>query len=102
MMEVVWLKEATEDLKAVARYIAEQNPQAAYRVVTRIKAAVDTLQQIPLAGRTGRIENTRELVIVGSPYIVPYYVKEQEIRILAVFHGAQKWPGEFSNFNDVQ
>jgi toxin ParE1/3/4 len=47
-------------------------------------------------GRTGRVAGTRELVIAGLPYTVPYYLKGQEVRILAVMHGARKWPDEFA------
>jgi toxin ParE1/3/4 len=47
-------------------------------------------------GRTGRVAGTRELVIAGLPYIVPYYLKGQEVRILAVMHAARKWPDEFA------
>ena len=94
-MEVIWLQEAAEDLRLIASYISKHNPQAAFRVITRIKATVDTLQDMPLIGRPGRIPETYELVISGSPYIVPYYIKGGKIQVLAVLHGAQKWPGEF-------
>ncbi len=97
MMEVIWLKEAVEDLKQIARYISRENPQAAFRIVSRIKAAADNLLDMPLAGRHGRVAGTHELVIAGSPYIVPYYIKRAEIRVLAVLHGAQKWPDKFPN-----
>ncbi len=36
---------------------------------------------------------TRELVVTGTPYIVPYRVKGQEVEVLRVYHGARHWPG---------
>jgi toxin ParE1/3/4 len=49
-------------------------------------------QQNPAAARPGRVAGTRELVIVGTPYIVPYRVKADVIQIITVLHGAQRWP----------
>lgn len=96
MMNVVWLEEAVSDLKAIGTYIAEDSPEAAYRVLTQIQAAADSLSRHPEMGRPGRVEKTRELVITGLPYILPYYLKKNEVRILAVMHTARKWPGDFS------
>jgi len=38
------------------------------------------------------VAGTRELVIVGTPYIVPYRVENDAVQIITVLHGAQKWP----------
>jgi toxin ParE1/3/4 len=37
------------------------------------------------------------LVVPGLPYIIPYYIRRQEVRILAVMHTSRKWPDEFLN-----
>ena len=96
MMHVVWLEEAVNDLKTIGEYIAEEDKEAAYRVLTQIQAAADSLSHHPEIGRPGRVEKTRELVIAGLPYILPYYIKKKEVRILAVLHTSRKWPGDFS------
>ena len=31
----------------------------------------------------------------GTQYILPYRVKENQIQILAIFHGARQWPNNF-------
>ncbi len=98
MMEVVWLEEALYDLKEIGQYIAEDDPTAAYRALAQIKTSVDSLRQNPELGRPGRVEKTRELVISGLPYIVPYYIKKKEVRVLAVLHTARKWPDDFTDF----
>jgi plasmid stabilization system protein ParE len=45
-------------------------------------------------GRSGRVAGTRELVIAGTPYLVAYRVEAKAVVILAVIHGAQRWPDE--------
>jgi toxin ParE1/3/4 len=49
-----------------------------------------------LSGRAGRVPGTRELVIAGTPFIIPYRVAENTIQILRVLHGKRKWPLRFS------
>jgi toxin ParE1/3/4 len=43
-------------------------------------------------GRSGRVADTRELVISRTPFIVVYRVTPTRIEILRVLHGAQAWP----------
>lgn len=47
---------------------------------------------MPYLGRPDRIPGTRELVITGTSYLVPYRMKGDHVHILAVLHGRQKWP----------
>ena len=49
----------------------------------------------PGLGRPGRVPGTRELIVSGTRYIVPYRVKEDVVQIITVLHGAQKWPDRF-------
>jgi toxin ParE1/3/4 len=48
-----------------------------------------------MIGRQGRVGGTRELVVQGTPYIVVYRVHD-DVEILAVVHGARKWPESFA------
>jgi toxin ParE1/3/4 len=41
------------------------------------------------------VPGTRELVILGTLYLIAYRVREAEIQILHVLHGRQLWPGAF-------
>jgi toxin ParE1/3/4 len=75
--------------------IAADNPAAAGRMVERIRAAVERLTDLPGVGRPGRVAGTRELVIAGTPYIVPYRVKQDVVEIITVLHSAQRWPDRF-------
>jgi toxin ParE1/3/4 len=50
------------------------------------------LADYPASGRPGRWPNTRELVVPGTPFMLPYCVKDDELWIIAVMHAARKWP----------
>lgn len=94
-MKIVWTEPARQDLHDIFLYIAEENPNAARVLLSEIKERAILLQDNPLIGRIGRIDGTRELVITGTQYILPYRVQENQIQILAVFHAARKWPVTF-------
>jgi len=91
-VKVRWLDEAVLDLKAVRAYIARDNPTAAADIARRIREAVQILIDYPAAGRVGRVPHTREVVVSGTPYILPYRIKANAVEILRVLHAAQKWP----------
>jgi len=63
-------------------------------MIERIRAAVARLAASPALGRSGRAAGTRELVIPGTPYIVPYRMKGDVVQIITILHGAQRSPGE--------
>jgi plasmid stabilization system protein ParE len=46
----------------------------------------------PGKGRLGRIEGTRELVVPGTSHIVVYEILEPTVFIIAILHGARRWP----------
>ena len=94
-MRVNWLRAARANLIAVSEYISQDNPDAAARTVAAIVRAVETLEHFPSLGRPGRISGTRELVVSGTPYIVPYRVRGDVVQLIRVFHAARKWPSQF-------
>jgi addiction module RelE/StbE family toxin len=94
-VKLVWTEPARQDLREIFTFIAEENPNAARRLLAEIKERAVLLQDNPQLGRAGRVDGTRELVLVGTQYILPYRLKEQQIQILAVFHGARLWPDNF-------
>ncbi len=94
-MRVKWLRRALRNLDEEAAYIARDNPQAAARVVERIESSVERLKSYPASGRPGRVSGTRELVVGGTAYIIPYRVRGEAVEILRVFHGSRKWPAKF-------
>lgn len=91
-MIIVWSRTAVADLEEVRRYIADDNPKAAQETALRILEAVEQLTAFPMSGRAGRVPNTRELVVTGTPFVIPYTVRGKKIEIIAVLHGARQWP----------
>jgi toxin ParE1/3/4 len=83
------------DLAEISEYVGRDNQPAADRLVIRIMDQVDVLGDHPHIGRAGRVETTRELVVTGTPYIVAYTVSDEGVEVLAVLHGARRWPDSF-------
>ena len=94
-MEIIWRHVALNDLEAIRRDIAHENPAAGARIRAAIRNAVEQLADHPHLGRPGRVEGTRELVTAGMPFIVVYRVLGNSLRILSVIHGARRWPQRF-------
>ena len=88
-MKLYFRRSALRDLEGIHRYISQDNPTAAQTVIARIRAASQRLILFPKSGRSGQVEDTRELVVPGLPYIVVYTVEGEEIDIRAVYHGAR-------------
>jgi toxin ParE1/3/4 len=92
-MKVVWTGRALSDLSALHAYIARENVRAANEIVVRIVARAEgQLPVLPEPGRPGRVAKTRELVLTGTPFVLPYRIVGDTIRILRVFHSARRWP----------
>lgn len=91
-MHLEWTRPALNDLKSAGDYIAADNPKAAERIAERVQEAVEYLLEYPNMGRAGRVQNTRELVISGTPFIIVYLIVFPKIQILRMLHHARKWP----------
>ena len=94
-MNISWTRIAVQDLRAVWDFVGSDNGAAADKIIRRTFSAIEQLQRHPSLGRPGRVPGTRELVIIGTPYIVSYRSIRQEIQILAIVHGARRWPENF-------
>jgi addiction module RelE/StbE family toxin len=94
-MNVRWTKPALRDLEDIGDFIAGDDNAAAAKTVATILDAAEALTTHPHLGRAGRIGGTRELVVAHTPFVVPYRVVGDDVQILAVFHGARRWPERF-------
>lgn len=90
-MQIRWHEDAIDDLVAIRRHIALDNPQAAGHTARKILERVQLLKEHPMLGKAGRIGTTRELVVTGTPYTVIYLPQADLITILRVFHQSQQW-----------
>jgi toxin ParE1/3/4 len=82
--------EADGDLAAIWSYIAKDSEAAATRMLHSIDAAIRTLAYAPYRGEPQPDfgEDVRR-IIVGN-YVI-YYEVHEDVHIMRVFHGAQKW-----------
>ena len=91
-MTVVWSPRAIRHLADLRAYIARDNPDAAARIADTLLTSVERLAGLPNLGRPGRVSGTREFVVPGTPYVIPYRPRGQRLEIIAVFHGRRRWP----------
>jgi addiction module RelE/StbE family toxin len=87
-----WSKRAIRRLASIHAYISQDSPAAAALVAAAIVEAALRLERFPLSGHLGRIEGTRELLVPGLPYILPYRLVDDVILIASVIHTSRQWP----------
>jgi len=95
MNRVKWTRNALDNLDSAIEFIAADKPMAAAKVAAKIWNAAHILFEQPGMGRPGRVPGTRELVISGLPYVLPYVEKNGMIFILRVMHTSMRWPKKF-------
>jgi toxin ParE1/3/4 len=93
-VKIRWTRLARKDINTAYEYVADDGAGAADQFLERIHQAAAILLRHPMAGRTGRIPGTRELVVSGTPWILPYRIRRGFIDILALIHGAREWPDD--------
>jgi toxin ParE1/3/4 len=93
--QVRWSKRALRDLSDIHAYIADDSPSAADRQIALFFRSAEGLMAFPGKGRVGRAEGTRELVVPGTSYVVVYEILQTAVFIIAVLHGARRWPSRF-------
>lgn len=94
-MKLRYTPRAKLDLAEIHDYIAQENPQAARRVIFLIRQTAETLPKNPQIGRLGRVAGTHELTVGRFPFMLAYRIEVEEIQILAVVHTARLWPENF-------
>jgi addiction module RelE/StbE family toxin len=92
-MKLRWSQRALADLQRLAdRIAADDKPLAAQAFVEAIADRVARLEEFPLLGRQGRLDDTREL-IVHKNYLVTYRLRADEVQLLQVWHVARERRG---------
>jgi len=94
-MRVRWSRKALRNLDNAVDYIAADDPAAAQKVAQKIWDTAQLLAGQPGLGRPGRVAGTRELVVSGLPYVLPYVEGDDFIIILRILHTSMKWPEKF-------
>jgi toxin ParE1/3/4 len=89
--EIRWTSEAETWLRDIHDYIAEDNPQAAARVVEGIYEKAQILRRFPDIGHIYRSEEEGEIrILLYGHYRIAYLrrLEKDFIDILGVFHWA--------------
>ena len=94
MRPVVWSIEAHRDTLNILRFIADENPLAAERVVEAIEDSGNKLGEFA-TGRPGRVNGTYEKPLEHFPYIIAYQLRQitgrESVVILRVIHTSRDW-----------
>ena len=93
-MKLRYERGALADLDEIFAYIAQDNPAAAARLVTRIEEAAARIAEAPYIGEATSKSRFRRFP-VGN-YLIVYEVGQDEVVIYYVRHGARRrpWEGE--------
>jgi addiction module RelE/StbE family toxin len=86
-----WTRPALADLINAHDYIARDNPTAAQSIAQKVWDAANYLCDHPGVGRRGHVEGTSEWVVSGTPYLIVYRVKDDDLQILRIWHGRRNW-----------
>ena len=91
-MKIVWSPLSLERVEDTARYIAEDNPDAAIRWIDNLFSTVERLADFPKSGRiVPEVGSPRIRELIFGAYRVIYSVKDQ-VDILTVRRSSQLLP----------
>ena len=88
-MKVHWTDTAQSHLHAIYAYISQDSPAFAKRTVDRLTRRSQQIAKFPFSGRRVAeydIDPVRE--VIEDSYRVIYYIKPNQIDVIAVIHGA--------------
>jgi plasmid stabilization system protein ParE len=92
-VKLIWTLGAVRDLEQIHAYIAGDAPRYADVVAARIVDAFERLTEFPQSGRVvpelGRAD-VRELI--QGAYRLVYLLRGDRAEILAIHHGARRFP----------
>jgi toxin ParE1/3/4 len=92
MARIRWTSEAEKWLRRIYDYIAQDNENAAQRVITEIYKKAQILKDFPEIGYKYRSEPEGDIrILLYGHYRITYLIRSKElIDILGVFHGAME------------
>jgi toxin ParE1/3/4 len=93
-VRLLYAPRAIEDLTEIADYLVPRSPIGAERVRAAILVTLQTVIDLPHAGRLQTTDGVRKIVVRRYPYLVYYRIDEEaeEIVVLTVQHSARRRP----------
>ena len=96
-MKARYSRLALAELEDILERITAQNPAAAVRVRARVERVIERIEQFPEgAQEVAERPGVRRVPLVRYPYVIHYQVRQNEIVILRIIHGARRSPWEYS------
>lgn len=94
MRGIFWTEQARSDLAAIHSFITQDSPHYASVVVSQLIGATDQLAMFPESGRAvPEFDDPHVREIVRRPYRIVYrLVGADQIHVLTVHHGSQRFP----------
>jgi toxin ParE1/3/4 len=89
-VNVRYQRRALAQIGKALQYIAARSPQGAAHVEARLRAIVALLQVQSLVGRKTSVAGVRRVFLTPYPYLIDYYVDDNEIVIQRFRHAARK------------
>lgn len=94
-MKVLWTQTASGHLASIYEYIAHDSARYARRVVDRLTARSRQMGRFPRSGQmVPEYQDPDIREVLEGAYRVIYRVGEEDVRVLAVIHGARLLPPE--------
>ena len=91
-MPLLWSAFAQHQLQEARGYIAQDDPDAADRIVAAIRTTADRIMAFPASGRL-LPDGCRAAQVPHTPFRLIHVVEAPDrLRIIAVWHGARRWP----------
>jgi len=88
-MRVHWTDTAQGHLGAIYAYLEQDSAEYARQMVDRLTRRSQQLAEFPSSGRrVPEFEMDQIREVIQGPYRIIYYIKPDQIDVLAVVHGA--------------
>ena len=88
-MRVHWTDTAQGHLDAIYAYLEQDSAEYARQMVDRLTRRSQQLAEFPSSGRrVPEFEMDQIREVIQGPYRIIYYIKPDQIDVLAVVHGA--------------
>jgi toxin ParE1/3/4 len=90
--DLVYRPRAEEDLEAIYRFIALDNPTRAFTFVEQIQRRCDLLRDLPEQGKARPdLRAGLRIIPYGRSVVIAYQIAGETIEILRVFYGGQDY-----------
>lgn len=95
ILQLYFTRAAREDLITIWAHIAEDNPQAADRLLDRLEEAANRLADNPQIGPARDDIRPGLRYLVSGPYLLLYRIRDGGIEIVRTVHGRRDLNGLF-------